>query len=68
MVSEGLVLCVGESKMAALKAAKDDLVVKLKGGLPALYYGGIPWIPVFMHAGLTVQFGLLTADGVVRVH
>ncbi len=68
----GLLLFVAESKKDlpdGLAAAKADLQSKFKGGLPALFYGQISWLPVLVQAGLRLQFGRLDASsGEVRAH
>ncbi len=62
MTANGLLLFVAVVKNDepdGLAAAKADLEYMFKGGLPAVFYGQIPWIPVMVQAGLKLKFGRL---------
>ncbi|KAL0050155.1 hypothetical protein WJX82_005297 [Trebouxia sp. C0006] len=67
--ARGLSLVFGEDKAykdRGLEQAWGDLKLKLKSGFPALFYGHIPYLPVYAAAGVQIQFGRLLPNGVVE--
>lgn len=68
--ARGLSLVFGEDKAykdRGLEQAWADLKLKLKSGFPALFYGHIPYLPVYAAAGVQIQFGRLLPNGVVCI-
>ena len=68
MSIQRLLLFVGGEKAARVGrfAAQQDLVAKLKNGLPPLFYQDIPYMPLYAAAGDEIQFGFLMNNGTVR--
>ena len=60
-----LLMALGEEKAVLLHEALADLVAKLKGGLNPVYYKEVPFLPLYIAAGSTVQFGIVMPNGVV---
>ncbi len=59
-------MAAGEEKVQGdLRGALDDLKVKFAGGLNAIFYKDVPYLPVYIAAGSVVQFGILKPDGQV---
>ena len=52
--------------MVGMSKSVQDLQTKMEGGLSPLFYGHIPYIPVYAAAGDEVQFGTVQANGTVR--
>ena len=69
MVVQRLLLFVGEEKKAGVgrDLAQKDIMDKLQGGLPPLFYRYIPYMPVYAAEGDHIQFGFVLAKGKVRV-
>ena len=68
MVVQRLLLFVGEEKKAGVgrDLAQQDIMAKLRGGLPPLFYRHIPYMPVYTAEGDHIQFGFVRANGKVR--
>lgn len=65
-----LSLLFGEDKVLkqqGLEHSWKDLEIKLASGYPALFYGQIPYLPIYAAAGVHIQFGLLMPHGQVSV-
>ncbi|KAA6419297.1 MAG: hypothetical protein FRX49_10696 [Trebouxia sp. A1-2] len=63
-----LSLLFGEDKVLkqqGLEHSWKDLEIKLASGYPALFYGQIPYLPIYAAAGVHIQFGLLMPHGQV---
>jgi hypothetical protein len=61
-------MAVGEEKVHGnLNGALADLKQKFKGGLNALYYKDVPYLPLYIASGSLVKFGLLRPDGQVHL-
>ena len=50
-----------------LEQSWKNLETKLASGYPALFYGQIPYLPVYAAAGVHIQFGCLMPNGQVPV-
>ena len=69
VVTEGLVMFYGEEKRENMEdQALDDASRKFRCGLSPLFYGGIPYLPVYTATGNLVRFHLLLASGLVSSH
>ena len=68
MIVQRLLLFIGEEKKAGVgrDLAQRDIMMKLQGGLPPLFYRDIPYMPVYVAAGDHIQFGFVLANGKVR--
>ncbi len=65
-VVQSLLMAAGEEKIHGdMKGALRDLKVKFAGGLNAIFYKDVPYLPVYISAGSIVQFGILRPDGQV---
>lgn len=65
-----LSLFFGEDKVLKLQGLEQcwkDLETKLASGYPALFYGRIPYLPIYAAAGVHIQFGYLMPNGQVPV-
>ncbi len=65
-----LSLFFGEDKVLkhqGLEQSWKDLETKLASGYPALFYGRIPYLPIYAAAGVHIQFGCLWPHGQVPV-
>jgi len=65
-----LSLLFGEDKVVnrqGLEQSWTDLETKLASGYPALFYGRIPYLPIYAAAGVHIQFGRLMPHGQVSV-
>jgi|LauGreStaDraftv2_3_1035109.scaffolds.fasta_scaffold16275_3 hypothetical protein len=60
-----LLMALGEEKAMLLHEARADLVAKLKGGLNPIFYRDVPFLPLYIAAGSTVQFGVVMPNGEV---
>ena len=58
-------MALGEEKAVLLHEALADLVAKLKGGLNPIFYRDVPFLPLYIAAGSTVQFGVVMPNGEV---
>ena len=58
-------MALGEEKAMLLHEALADLVAKLKGGLNIIFYRDVPFLPLYIAAGSTVQFGVVMPNGEV---
>ncbi len=54
-------------KHQCLEQSWKDLETKLASGYPALFYGRIPYLPVYAAAGAHIQFGCLMPHGQVSL-
>jgi hypothetical protein len=63
-----LLLFVGEEKQQVVgtSAAVQDIQRKMRNGLSPLFYGNIPYMPVYAAAEDQIQFGFVQANGQVR--
>ena len=68
MIIQRLLLFIGEEKKAGVgrDLAQRDIMMKLQGGLPPLFYRDIPYMPVYAAEGDHIQFGFVLANGKVR--
>lgn len=66
----GLSLLFGQDKVSpnqGLEQSWKELETELASGYPALFYGKIPYLPVYAAAGVQIQFGCLMPCGQVLV-
>ena len=69
IITEGLLMFYGEEKPENMEGqALDDAARKFRYGLSPLFYGSIPYLPLYIATGNLVQFHLLLADGSVSSH
>lgn len=54
-------------KDQCLEQSWEHLETRLASGYPALFYGRIPYLPVYAAAGAHIQFGCLMPHGQVSV-
>ena len=54
-------------KHQGLEQSWKDLETKLASGYPALFYGRIPYLPIYAAAGVHSKFGCLWPHGQVPV-
>ena len=54
-------------KQQGLEQSWTDLETKLASGYPALFYGRIPYLPIYAAAGVHIQFSRLMPHGQVSV-
>ena len=68
MIVQRLLLFIGKEEKAGVgrALAQRDIMMKLQGGLPPIFYRDIPYMPVYAAAGDHIQFGFVLADGKVR--
>ena len=65
-----LTLFLGEDDVLtdqSLEQSWKHLETKLASGYPALFYGRIPYLPIYAAAGAHIQFGCLMPHGQVPV-
>ena len=51
--------------MEGIPKAVHDIESEMDQGLPPLFYGKLPYMPVYAAAGDKIQFGLVLATGEV---
>ena len=69
IITEGLIMFYGEEKRENMEGqALDDATRKFRYGLSPLFYGSIPYLPLYTATGNLVRFHLLLADGSVSSH
>jgi ABC-type protease/lipase transport system fused ATPase/permease subunit len=67
-VVQSLLMAAGEEKVQGdMKGALKDLQQKFVGGLNAIFYKDVPYLPVYIAAGSIIQFGILKPDGQVHI-
>ncbi|DBA80480.1 TPA: hypothetical protein ACH3X2_007408 [Trebouxia sp. C0005] len=66
ITTEGLLMFYGEEKRENMEGqALDDAIRKFRFGLSPLFYGNIPYLPLYTATGNLVRFHLLLANGSV---